>query len=157
MSVTVFKLRQLHARSTTCSRCQRRAFVVFVVEKLMEANVLSLPESFDTADGGGGRHGSRGPRNKLPQWLVLYTVLANEREHAETTHLCRATDVFENWSNATPAELHEIANWHCHLSSQRKRDRQNQTGSSFKAGSCSRWVVRPMMCTSFCVKSQGDT
>ena len=51
----------------------------------MEANVLSLPESFDTADGGGGRHGSRGPRNKLPQWLVLYTVLANEREHADFT------------------------------------------------------------------------
>ena len=46
----------------------------------MEANILSLPESFDTADGGGGRHGSR-----LPQWLVLYTVLANEREHAEIT------------------------------------------------------------------------
>ena len=63
----------------------------------MEANILSLPESFDTADGGGGRHGSR-----LPQWLVLYTVLANEREHAEITHLCRATDVVENWSNATP-------------------------------------------------------
>ena len=92
----------------------------------MEGNVLSLPESFKTADGGGGRRGSRGLKNKLPQWLVLCTVLANEREHAEITNLCRATDVFENSSNATPAELHEIQLWSCHFGSQRKRDRQSQ-------------------------------
>ncbi|CAE7370089.1 TOP2 [Symbiodinium sp. CCMP2592] len=74
----------------------------------MESNVFSLPESFDTGDGGLGRHGSR------------------ESEHAEITHLCRATDVFENWSNATPAELHEIQLWSGYGQRQRKRDRDRQ-------------------------------
>ena len=97
------------------------------VRAVMEGNVLSLPESFETGDGEAARHGLRGPRNKLPQWLVLYTVLVKEDDHAEITHLCRATDVFENWSNATPEELHEIQIWSCYLgSSQRKRDRQGQ-------------------------------
>ncbi|CAE7834962.1 TOP2 [Symbiodinium sp. CCMP2592] len=97
----------------------------------MESNVFSLPESFDTGDGGLGRHGSRAARNKLPQWLVLYTVLVKEREHAEITHLCRATDVFENWSNATPAELHEIQLWSGYGQRQRKRDRDRQAQKEF--------------------------
>ncbi|CAE7679550.1 TOP2 [Symbiodinium sp. CCMP2592] len=54
-------------------------------------------------------------------FLSRVAVLAKEREsreHAEITHLCRATDVY-----ATPAELHEIQVWSSLI--QRKRDRQD--------------------------------
>ena len=80
----------------------------------MESNVLSLPENFEAVGSisGSRRADSAKPaRNRLPQWLALYTVLTGQREHAEVRMLCRATELYENWAGASPAELRECEQW----------------------------------------------